>query len=1215
MSDDLNKVVVSLILDGAESFDSEAKRAAQSLGTISIKLDQYERSTRVAGDSTRSFLSRMRDYTIVFGGVHNAIQMATDALTAMPKSIITANAQLERNRVLLTGLQSDATSFAQAQAQANSEMQKLLSVSSTAPFSLDAILGSYTKLRVGGIENTTDAMKGLLDTAAKSGASSEQLKLASVAIQQMAGKGVISMEELRGQLGEAVPQAMNIMSRAVGMDMATMVKVISTGSMESKSALELFFREMKLENDGAAANMANTWDGTIEQIKKSWGMLVTDDASGTPFFAKMKEQAQDLNAFLKTNEAKQYIQDVDSALASLLSGAVSVTKSIVSNIGLVGAALVGAFSAGRISSVISGIAQIKAAWDKSADGNDSYRAKIAKEAADQIANIRKEQEKLTKLYRDSEILGHQSTQVMRDAYRDQYNAQMKVYDAQIKNIEASARVSQRMSTLNTVLGQTKSAANAVANAFGGWSTIAITAIASVIGYITQAIMKQRELNKTLLETKGINATEEQAEYAKERLKDLDEQKARVESLQRAVDVARQSNKSMYGTTVADPVTTNLQNQLKVEQEKLRVLSSEHEMWKKIAQTSAEARDEENSKAGESIFTGSGSSYMARLSAIQAEVARRKDEAIEQLKSVKDEAQRSAEWEQKRAEIDNDLMGRQIQVYKDAQAELEAQRQELTKNLDPSGKGIDLNSLSKDQRAELARLNGAINYAVGKQRELREAMMAPVGKLNLLNQSENKNTKKDAGQSVDDSLDVQIAKLREKYAALQDNRDMETKSAELEARIANGDFKGKSAEFIAQLRAKAAEYDSLNNKIKKFTERQKEAEQASQDLQNQIVSLEKKAGKSEIDANNPYLQWARSTQGEKEALEERINQLKELDAYNEEEAKKAQHAAELIARIDQNNAEDMITEKDRALTQALMTTRQAAKFEHQEELNRLATFEATVMKMQESPAKAKMLAQIDSVKRKMEALYDRERDPFKKWLASSEDLADGVNNKLVSTFDGLFDGIAERIVDTTANFGDMVRSLADDLQKYVIKLLMINALKSAIMGTSYGESLSGFFGGSSGGDSSWLSYDTGLSSNGASKFGVSSADSYSFTSDPYTFANGGIMTPYGDLPLKKYANGGVATSPQVAIFGEADMNEAYVPLPDGRTIPVTLTTNGNGQAASATPNITLNVINQSGTQMEAETGSPRFDGESYVIDVVLNALSRPGRLRTAVKGVK
>jgi len=56
-------------------------------------------------------------------------------------------------------------------------------------------------------------------------------------------------------------------------------------------------------------------------------------------------------------------------------------------------------------------------------------------------------------------------------------------------------------------------------------------------------------------------------------------------------------------------------------------------------------------------------------------------------------------------------------------------------------------------------------------------------------------------------------------------------------------------------------------------------------------------------------------------------------------------------------------------------------------------------------------------------------------------------------------------------------------------------------------------------------------------------------EEYGFANGGIMTSRG--PINLYSSGGIANTPQVAIYGEGSIPEAYVPLPDGHTIPVTL----------------------------------------------------------------
>lgn len=91
------------------------------------------------------------------------------------------------------------------------------------------------------------------------------------------------------------------------------------------------------------------------------------------------------------------------------------------------------------------------------------------------------------------------------------------------------------------------------------------------------------------------------------------------------------------------------------------------------------------------------------------------------------------------------------------------------------------------------------------------------------------------------------------------------------------------------------------------------------------------------------------------------------------------------------------------------------------------------------------------------------------------------------------------------------------------------------------------------------------------------------------ANGNIMTSSGPLKLRKYARGGIAREAQVSIFGEGSTPEAYVPLPDGRTIPVTLNAgNSNRQESNMNGNnvmISINVTNNSdGTSTESASDS-------------------------------
>jgi tape measure domain-containing protein len=128
---------------------------------------------------------------------------------------------------------------------------------------------------------------------------------------------------------------------------------------------------------------------------------------------------------------------------------------------------------------------------------------------------------------------------------------------------------------------------------------------------------------------------------------------------------------------------------------------------------------------------------------------------------------------------------------------------------------------------------------------------------------------------------------------------------------------------------------------------------------------------------------------------------------------------------------------------------------------------------------------------------------------------------------------------------------------------------------------------------------------------------SFTPGFTGFANGGVMSSRGPMPLRTYSRGGVANSPQVAVFGEGMMNEAYVPLPDGRRIPVAMQMRddvgrdrmrelmGASPAGNGSP-----VLN-----MSFETGYDPINKVEYVTVEQLQASARETRKLAASDGAK
>jgi tape measure domain-containing protein len=108
--------------------------------------------------------------------------------------------------------------------------------------------------------------------------------------------------------------------------------------------------------------------------------------------------------------------------------------------------------------------------------------------------------------------------------------------------------------------------------------------------------------------------------------------------------------------------------------------------------------------------------------------------------------------------------------------------------------------------------------------------------------------------------------------------------------------------------------------------------------------------------------------------------------------------------------------------------------------------------------------------------------------------------------------------------------------------------------------------------------------------------------PLPYANGGIA-PGG---FTAFANGGVVTGPTLGLVGEGRYNEAVIPLPDGKSVPVQLSGGDGGNQMNT--NITVNVSN--GQAQSNATGSNSSELgrkiEGAVKQVIVGEL-RPGGL--------
>lgn len=184
--------------------------------------------------------------------------------------------------------------------------------------------------------------------------------------------------------------------------------------------------------------------------------------------------------------------------------------------------------------------------------------------------------------------------------------------------------------------------------------------------------------------------------------------------------------------------------------------------------------------------------------------------------------------------------------------------------------------------------------------------------------------------------------------------------------------------------------------------------------------------------------------------------------------------------------------------------------------------------------------------------------------SAERMGENTRNAVQNAFRGMEDAMVNFVKSGKLDFKSLADSIVSDLIRIQIQQSVTGPLARA-MGSMFADA----------------KYTPG-------------SDSFVGPMPEVRSANGNIMTSMGALPLNKYANGGIATSPQVSIFGEGRMNEAYVPLPDGRTIPVTMKGGGNG-------GINVQIINNN-SQAQVSAQPDGQGGLTVLVDMVKNAMA-------------
>ena len=1175
----LGTLVLDLTLNGGQ-FTVSLNSASGALARFILGANNANAAINRTQTGFRQFGRLLRDTVLTLALARDAIRTVVDATLGWQKTIADVNGAMQRSIALMKNF-SKETDPVKATAQAMADVNMLLTKASNAPFSLKAITDSFVKLRVSGIEPINQGFNALVDSVAQFGGNDEALKRASVAIQQMAGKGVVSMEELRQQLGEAVPTAIQQMADGLGVTYSKLVKEISQGKVKSEPAIIAMFREMELASSGAAERMMNTWGGATAQLETEFTKLILTMGGfqegygeGT-YMSGITAGIKELTNILKDPSTQMSAKAFGQGLTEVMNSAIDGLKWIIqyrSEIYELGKAFLTIYAATKAVTIIRSLTGAFAGLLTSVMGAGG-----------------------------------------------QVRAQMTAISTSFSTFTGGVAA---MRNGSTAAAGAMSAMKGILGTVGGAAAIATGPIGMLTAAVAAGAYSWWEYKKAaqagiqaMIDAKGQGAGLKEVMDAQAKIKKNNDD---IADLQRDNTIATKPNGVLdeLAKNYIDVVGNNAKIKA-AQQENAQLMDAIAVGEANIIKSKANIEFEAAKSAIAAGMDKVNKEYDASMVKQRARLAEgEKSGADKTPEFKKDSAAQKIALERTRLEAQADLYN---QALDRIQKEIN-DKAEVTKN----GTVIGL-----DEKAVQAKVLAAnqLRVALGDVGQQQEQLIASAKTFDDTILGGGGKPQKPAAF---DMLTIFVDGMRKKLATL-DAKVEETNPylAQLEATIESlggvhlpnfDKMVADGKKFAEQTFMLEKAQTAAKNSAKEYAEAQERVGQISAlitsklskvenlnpwekasadavryeeelgDLQKKLDETKQKAYDAQVKGTGDGL--LKKLEGEAvttaaaiDSLKEKIEQLKVSDT-----AKKMQEDANSIGDSLMTNTEKVKSQYDRQ-------TQWADEFyaNHQEQLN----------------SDAGALASYHAYRTQLDAQYNRDNESgLQEWIRSNKDATEQYKSLWGSAMDKFNDTIVDGLVSGKMEFSGFVEYILKEFLRIQIAKQMAAAAESVsgssgILGTIVSGVASYFTGGSS------AAAGTGAV---ASDYTGDAFKNWSAAQSAKTFANGGVMTEYGELALRKYANGGVADRPQMAIYGEGSMNEAFVPLPDGRSIPVTVSGTGSGnsmgKSASGVP-VTVNVYNQSGEQQSAESSS-KFDGEQMVVDIILKKAGQPGPVRDAIK---
>ena len=267
--------------------------------SFSVRLELLIEKFKQQAESAKGALRGIQFQAIAMAG---ALGAGVTSLSGLLSSLVNTAREAGRARTILRNISTDAREYSRS-------LKFLTDLTDKYGTDLIGTTEAFAKFKAAAtpagiaLAEQERIFSNISKAMASFGISGGEASLTMMAITQMMSKGKISSEELRRQLGERMPVAMQAMANAAGVSMAQLDKLLKEGKLRSADIMGKFSDELaKLSGDTNTDNL----ESSLGRLKNAFTDLA-DSLHIYDNFKALVDKVKEALDYIKTHLSNLYI--------------------------------------------------------------------------------------------------------------------------------------------------------------------------------------------------------------------------------------------------------------------------------------------------------------------------------------------------------------------------------------------------------------------------------------------------------------------------------------------------------------------------------------------------------------------------------------------------------------------------------------------------------------------------------------------------------------------------------------------------------------------------------------------------------------------------------------------------------------------------------------------------------------------------------------------